>query len=129
MENGIDMKRNMELCRLVLLEIEKKYRSISLHNLAIENYDKDVVAYHCKLLFEAGLISSYKPTYADDEIYSFNVGSLTWQGHEFLDKIREDSVWNNTKKKIKDSMLPMTLDVIKDVATSIVAKMLKDTVM
>ncbi|QZT28256.1 DUF2513 domain-containing protein [Streptococcus dysgalactiae] len=119
----------MELCRLVLLEIEKKYRSISLHNLAIENYDKDVVAYHCKLLFEAGLISSYKPTYADDEIYSFNVGSLTWQGHEFLDKIREDSVWNNTKKKIKDSMLPMTLDVIKDVATSIVAKMLKDTVM
>lgn len=119
----------MELCRLVLFEIEKKFRSTSLHNLAIENYDKDVVAYHCKLLFEAGLISSYKPTYADDEIYSFSVGSLTWQGHELLDKIREDSVWNNTKKKIKDSMLPMTLDVIKDVATSIVAKMLKDTMM
>ncbi|WP_071838054.1 DUF2513 domain-containing protein [Veillonella montpellierensis] len=24
----------------------------------------------------------------------FSVGSLTWEGHDFLDTIREDTMWN-----------------------------------
>ncbi|MGI6337404.1 MAG: DUF2513 domain-containing protein [Eubacteriales bacterium] len=27
----------------------------------------------------------------------FTVGGLTWNGCEYLDKIREDTVWNKTK--------------------------------
>jgi len=71
-------------------------------------------------LFEAGLIKSYKPTYASDKIYFFSVGALTWEGHDFLDKIRENTMWNRTKNRIKENALPMTLEVIKTIATSLI---------
>ncbi len=116
----INMKRDMDLCRLILFKIEDEYRSTALINLQIDGYDVETIAYHCDLLFDAGLIKSYKPTYASDEIYFFSVGALTWEGHDFLDKIRENTIWNRTKNSIKENALPMTLEVIKSVATSFI---------
>ncbi|WP_257960388.1 DUF2513 domain-containing protein [Streptococcus oralis] len=114
------MKRNMDLCRLILFKIEDEYKSTALSNLQIDGYDIEIIAYHCDLLFEAGLIKSYKPTYASDKIYFFSVGALTWEGHDFLDKIRENTMWNRTKNRIKENALPMTLEVIKTIATSLI---------
>lgn len=68
-----------------------KYRSIALYNLNIYGFDLDTVAYHCKILPDADLLDSYESTYRDDRIYAFNVGALTWAGHDFLDKIRENT--------------------------------------
>ena len=116
----IKMKRDMDLCRLILFKIEDEYRSTALFNLQIDGYDIETIAYHCDLLFEAGLIKSYKPTYASDEIYFFSVGALTWEGHDFLDKIRENTMWNRTKNRIKENALPMTLEVIKTIVTSLI---------
>ena len=110
----------MELCRLILFKIEDEYKSTALSNLQIDGYDIEIIAYHCDLLFEAGLIKSYKPTYASDKIYFFSVGALTWEGHDFLDKIRENTMWNRTKNRIKENALPMTLEVIKTIATSLI---------
>lgn len=110
----------MDLCRLILFKIEDEYRSTGLSNLQIDGYDIETIAYHCDLLFEAGLIKSYKPTYANDGIYFFSVGALNWEGHDFLDKIRENTMWNRTKTNIKENALPMTLEVIKSVATSFI---------
>lgn len=120
------MKRDMELCCLILFKIEEEYKPTAIFNISISGYDSEEIAYHCNLLFDFGLISSYKPTYADNSLYAFSVGSLSWEGHDFLDKIREETVWNNTKKKIKENMLPMTLDVIKSISTSVISAMLKD---
>lgn len=50
----------------------------------------------------------------------FSVGALTWEGHDFLDKIRENTMWNRTKNRIKENALPMTLEVIKTIATSLI---------
>lgn len=119
------MKRNMDLCRLILFKIEAEYKSTALYNLSIDGYDIETVAYHCKLLFNAGLLESYKPTYGDNRIYAFSVGSLTWERHDFLDKIRENTIWNRTKKKIKENALPFTIEVIKSVATAIINKRLE----
>ena len=53
----------------------------------------------------------------------FCVGALTWEGHEYLDKIRQDTVWNKTKDVITQKGLPMAVDVIKEVATAIISSM------
>ena len=116
----INMKRDMDLCRLILFKIENDYKSTALFNLKIDGYDMETVTYHCNLLFEAGLIKSYEPIYASNRIYHFSVGALTWEGHDFLDKIRENTMWNRTKNSIKENALPMTLEVIKSVATSFI---------
>lgn len=60
------MKRDMDLVREILLEIEKSYVSTAIRDLQIDGYDKETIAYHCKILHEAGLVSEYKPIYADD---------------------------------------------------------------
>lgn len=119
------MKRDMELCRKILFAIEEQYVSTAIHNLKIDGYTTDEVAYHCILLHEAGLIKDCKIMYASNRIASFGVSSLTWEGHDFLDKIREDTVWNKTKRFIKDKALPMTLDVIKEIATAVLSETLK----
>ena len=51
----------------------------------------------------------------------YYVGALTWEGHNFIDNIREDTIWNNTKKKIKEKALPMTLEVIREISSALVA--------
>ena len=110
----------MDLCRLILFKIENEYKSTALFNLQIDGYDMETITYHCDLLFEAWLIKSYKPTYASNRIYRFSVGALTWEGHDFLDKIRENTMWNKIKNSIKENALPLTLEVIKSVATSFI---------
>lgn len=81
---------------MILFKIETKYRSIALYNLNIDGFDLDTVAYHCKILPDTDLLNSYESTYRDDRIYAFNVGALTWAGHDFLDKIRENTFFDST---------------------------------
>ena len=115
------MKRDMDLVRLILLEIEDKYRSTAIYDLAIDGYYTEMVAYHCKILYEAGLISNYKAQYADNEIYVFGVGSLTWDGNDFLEKIRDDSQWKKVKETITKKGLPLVVDTIKSVANALIS--------
>lgn len=114
------MKRDMDLVRLILLEIEKQYASTAIYNLDIDGYDMATTAYHCKLLNEAGLISAYKAQYADNDINSFGVGSLTWEGNDYLDKVRDNSIWRKTKDTITQKGLPLVFDTIKTISTAFI---------
>lgn len=49
----------MELIRKILLAIEDQYVDVAISNLNIEGYDSKTVAYHCKILYDANLISNY----------------------------------------------------------------------
>lgn len=114
------MKRDMDLVREILLEIEKQYVLSALYNLKIEGYDIETIAYHCKILYEAGLISDYKVQYANNTIYSFCVGSLTWEGNDYLDKVRDNSIWKKTKDVITQKGLPLFFDTIKIISTAFI---------
>lgn len=114
------MKRDMELVRKILLKIEEEYRSSSIINLRIDGYDMETVAYHCRILNDAGLVSDYEGKYASNELYMFWVGPLTWDGNDFLDKIRDNSVWHKTKEVITQKGLPLVLDTIKTVANAFI---------
>ena len=123
------MKRDMELIRQILFNVENKIDNVVIENLEVSDYDKEEIAYHCALLYEAGLISYYEGEYADGEICDFIIGRLTWDGHELLDKIREDTVWNRTKDIITTKGLPMIFDVVKEVASSIIVTLTQKATM
>ena len=114
------MKRDMDLVREILLEIEKSYVSTAICNLHIDGYDMETMAYHCKILYEAGLVSEYKPIYADDGLCAFFVGSLTWDGNDYLDKVRDNSIWKKTKDIIANKGLPLVFDTIKTISTAFI---------
>lgn len=107
------MKRDMDLCRKILLEIEEAEEDIL--NLEIEGYSQKEIKYNCKLLYENGFIEKFE-NYIDD---SFSVEELTWAGNDYLDKIRNDNVWNKIKSVIKQQGIPMTITGIKIIAEKI----------
>lgn len=120
------MKRDMDLCRKILLKIEETNTSTAIYDLSIDGYTKEQVAYHCKILHEAGFIDGYKAPYGDNELVFFCVGSLTWAGNEYLDKIRDDTIWGKIKVTVREKGLPLTIDVIKNLASSIITSMLNN---
>ena len=119
------MKRDMELVRNILLAIEEQYIDVALYDLEVEGYDFKTIAYHCKILYDAELINDYKGLFAENELQNFGVGSLTWEGHEFLDKIRDDTVWGKTKETMKDKGIPFGLDAVKQISSAIVGVMIQ----
>lgn len=96
------MKRDMELVRKLLLAVEahdSPDKTFDIEN-TFPDYPLEVVMYHVKILDEAGLVDA---TDASDsrKIYYMPNG-LTWNGHEFLDAIRNDTVWNKVKQVIQE---------------------------
>ena len=122
------MQRDMELIRKILFKIEDTVDNTGKTNLQIEGYAMEQVAYHCSILYEGGYIHSCNIKYGSNEVHLFSVGRLTWEGHEFLDKIREDTIWNKTKDTISEKGLPFVFDIVKSVSSGIITGIIKNTV-
>jgi len=110
------MKRDMELVRMLLFAIEEKHIDVAIHNVKIEGFDLPTIAYHCKIMYEAGLISDYKSNYGGNRIIGFGIGGLTWVGQDYLELIRDDSRWELTMKKVEEAKLPKTIKFVAEVA-------------
>lgn len=74
------------------------------------------------LLDEAGLIEAkiLKSGTGDGAIAMALARRLTWQGHEFLDKIRDPSMWGKIQAKVKEKGLDLTFDAIKAAAAALI---------
>jgi len=119
------MKRDFDLIRLILLEAEQNSApGKSPYTPEIDGYDFQSINYNIKLMFDAGLVDVYHNTYkpnGDDYL----IKSLTYEGHDFLDKIRSESVWNKTKNTIFDKVGSLTFEAIKTVSATIIKGLLE----
>lgn len=111
------MKLNADYVRDILLFIEKeldyeytdsntpsKHKEISDGKLVcdkcFDNYDKQELTYALELLIKEGFIDlATRPNMYDGNINHARIIGLTQQGHELLDNIRDNTVWNAVKKK------------------------------
>ena len=117
------MQRNMDLIRQLLLGLEGEKSTqyeFNIHGIAeLEKW------YNVDLLVKANLIRGVRVSWAADGTgpYPFLEGlvALTWEGHDFLDAVRNDSVWQKVKEKIQASGLEMhslTFEVVKSLCVS-----------
>ncbi|WP_100012296.1 DUF2513 domain-containing protein [Lentibacillus sediminis] len=81
------MKRDMEIIKRLMLLIENQVDDRKELKIP-EDIDRDVVAYHLKILDQAGYTVS-KIQYADNSPMWIH-SSLTWDGHEFLSVLKND---------------------------------------
>ena len=67
---------------------------------------------------EAGLlVLTDKPTHMmGDEPKHFIATRLTWEGHEFLDSIRNDTVWKKIKDTVKEKGVQLSYEILKALA-------------
>ncbi len=122
------MKRDMVLIRKILFEIEEKYKPGDglLFGLFIEGYGLPIIAEHCGLLFQQGLITEYKPIYGDNTILEFQIGNLTSSGYDYLELIRNESVWENTKQEVEKKNLPQTIEIFAKIAGIFFGNVIKE---
>lgn len=73
-------------------------------------------------MVEAGLIEATIQSGGNDPYYFVRARRLTWEGNDYLDAIRSESVWGETKQAISDSVGSVSFDVVKEVARAIALK-------
>lgn len=112
------MKRDMDKVRELLLSIEDAPAS---EPLKFQHTHKDPAhaenEAYLVMLAEAGLIrannqrSNVRSTWWDV--------NLTWEGHDFLNTIRDESVWKATKQHLAKVGGSASIEVIAQVATGV----------
>jgi len=121
------MKRNWDTIRKILIRLEEK--EPGEHSLRLSSWPKDVqpeISYHVELLEEAGLIHGHMSKTMGLGPYDFSATRLTWEGHELLDAIKNDTIWKKTKKLFSSKGISMTFDLVKSVAIKLATDFLKD---
>lgn len=111
------MKRDMDLARAILLVVEASETdpgvSVPMNSLVKEGYSDKEISYQIKLLAQAGLIEA-----RDDSTLSgtsWCVKSLTWEGHDFLDAARNETIWKKGKQVVLDNTGGLTFETLKGV--------------
>lgn len=112
------MKRDPELIRQILIRIEETSDGMRCGNMEFEGFEENTVTYHCRLLSDAGFIKAINSD-SNKGIFC-KPQRLTMEGHDLLDTIRNDSLWNKFKELSKEHGLKVVFQVL----TNDAAKML-----
>lgn len=124
-EERPEVQRDMDLVRDLLLRFEQDPQLDGHHwvhfdpdALGMPERSAEVIGYHMDLLIEAGYLVG-KTGFEDIPIIS----KMTWQGHEFLDNIRDPGIWNKTKERVA-GLGTVALSVVAALAQAEVKKRL-----
>jgi len=93
------MKRDLDLVRRILLDIEERSDGAQTFGWAAfveDGYPLEAIHHHVQLLDDAGLIQA-------DELVpgQWWPERITWAGHEFLDAARNDELWTKAKLQVQ----------------------------
>ena len=118
------MRRDMDLVRTVLLSVEESDAQVlAASELASNLWDEITVARHIELMIEAGLVVGEVSRNLAGGMHAF-VMRITWAGYDFLDAVRSETVWEDTKASIGDRLGTASFEVVKTVAAAVAMKAL-----
>ena len=104
------MKRDMDLARWILEEIEASPFDGGGAELDFTHVADDAIQYHLLLLTEAGLIETIDVSSMDG--VRFIPMRLTWTGHEFLEAARNETLWQRAKSTVQSKTGGLAFDVL-----------------
>ncbi len=124
----MNLKLNYDCIRDLLLFIEGKLQYgfyIDVDSIQIKNYSQQEILYSADKLYEAGYISADKRIAIGGKgIPQINIKSITWDGHQFLDNVRDNKVWENTKS-ILSNFSSVSIGIVNNVATQIISSVIE----
>jgi hypothetical protein len=141
------MIRDRDLVRQLLFSLERTPDNVTgIEDLDISGFDEALLRYHFKLIQDAGFIDcedTLKDSLAAPPAYGSQAHGmlqlqnqqlqgrgrfyyrLTWEGHDFLDSVRDPKIWERTKNGI-DVAGGFTFDLLKDLAKGFVKKQIEE---
>lgn len=92
------MKRDMDLIRAILQRIESGEGVTPEQPIEIDGHTELEISYHVALLKDADFIEATIQGDNFEAVAFVHVDRLTWQGHEFLDLSRDDTIWRKARQ-------------------------------
>lgn len=121
------MLRDMGLMRALLLKLEvineDRYGVYiyTSEDIQIDGYLWAQIIYHYELAAEAGLVEMGGTEFIGKLMFK----RLTWAGHDFVDAVRDDDIWNRTKKGALAAG-GFSFDLVKDLAKGLIRKKVEE---
>lgn len=107
------MKRDMDLIRAILQKVESCEDPYGLPEMPeINGYSRPQISYHMTLLYDAGLIEAHPLDEMGSECREFMSINLTWQGQDFLDASKDDTIWEKAKETVIKPGASFTFDIL-----------------
>lgn len=78
-----------------------------------------VLLAHLELLIDAGLVNGKIARSHGTRGDVISVAGLTWQGHEWVEMVRSQSVWNETKSTVLEQGGVLSFELTKAVAAKL----------
>jgi hypothetical protein len=102
------MKFNLKLTKNILSEIENDSDGISEHKIDITESsasDEKEKAYHLRILIHHGIVDGrvHDVSTRDGRAEWIYYKGLTMQGHQILDVMRNDTLWNKLKNGVQEA--------------------------
>ena len=109
------MKRDMDLVRKILIELAESEFYSDMGLPRIEGNSEDKIRHHVLIMRDAGLLffaegMKKNGVFGPEEDLQLR---LTWEGHEVLEKIRDDKIWRSIVNKTKEKTGGLSFDIIK----------------
>lgn len=120
------MKLNHECVRDVLIHIEENLSYgyyMDFSKVELKDYSQEELLYTADKLLEAGFITGTRRNSIAESLPDIRITSLTWEGHQFLDNIRDDSVWKDTKK-VLSKFSSVSLSLVGNVASQVISSLI-----
>ena len=123
------MKRNLNLIRKILLDIENAPpgKVISASNFNYEEFEELIIVEHLKLLVDAKFLEG---NVIEDSLFDGSIVSacfihrLTWDGHEFLANAKNDTIWKKVTSQAEEKGESISLFVLNQLLASATKKYL-----
>ena len=124
-ERGV-MKRDMDLIRQLMLQVESSQEpsSIQLIPEGASDEEAERIIEHLRMLVDDVEFLTGIPahTLAGNNWLDLK---LTWEGHDFLDSVRDPEIWKKTKTGAMAAG-GFTVDLLKDLAKGLIKKQIED---
>ena len=105
------MNRDLDYVREILLELEAEgdhAQKIMLLDTSAKERN------HILIMTDAGLLIKQSK-------YGYRI---SWQGYEYLDAVRDEGIWNQTKNAVAETGGSVSLEIAKALATGFLKKKL-----
>ena len=122
------MKLDHDFVRNILLKVEDCGRPVGIgkkeyDELMMDNHKSfEELAYTIQKLIEGNIVSS-KIVWGNNKPVYIMPTNLTFQGHEYLDNIRDAKIWRKTKS-MTSKFASVSIDIMSKVAAELISKSL-----
>lgn len=119
------MKLNHDCVRSVLLYLEDNLGIVSFiqsEDIKLVGFSKEDIDYSLIKLIEANYLEGKHTVYIGGD-YDIDIKSITWSGHKFLDNVRDDVVWCETKKAAS-KFSSVSIDILSSIAINFLTSLL-----